>query len=200
MTDSRTPTRLPVLDPPAEWDGRTMTVRLPDPRRRRVMEAKWDVNTTSVARIREVGTEQRSVGFETPFRCCRFVGLKPDTAHQVEVRFRTAGGEGRTGDRADPHRAAGRLQQQRGAVPKAGSAGVGSMTLVLSGAPERVNPDRVETPGGQSQGKGGWKAAMTCPGSRSTQLGMIRPTLTTMSTTDAPKRTSGDHRQSQERR
>jgi len=42
--------------PSAEWDGRTMTVRLPDPRRRRVMEAKWDVNTTSVARIREVGT------------------------------------------------------------------------------------------------------------------------------------------------
>ena len=83
--------------PSAEWDGRTMTVRLPDPRRRRVMEAKWDVNTTSVARIREVGTEQWSVGFETPFRCCRFVGLKPDTAYEVEVRYRTSGGEGEPG-------------------------------------------------------------------------------------------------------
>ncbi len=80
--------------PSAEWDGRTMTVRLPDPRRRRVMEAKWDVNRTSVARIREVGTDQWSVGFETPFRCCRFVGLKPDTAYEVEVRFRTSAGEG----------------------------------------------------------------------------------------------------------
>ena len=70
-----------------------MTVRLPDPRRRRVMEAKWDVGTTFVARIREAGTDQWSVGFETPFRCCRFVGLKPDTAYEVEVRFRTAGGE-----------------------------------------------------------------------------------------------------------
>ena len=81
----------------AEWDGRTLTVRLPDPRRRRVMEAKWDVNTTSVARIREAGTEQWSVGFETPFRCCRFVGHKPDTAYEVEVRLRTSGGEGEPG-------------------------------------------------------------------------------------------------------
>ena len=83
--------------PSAEWDGRTMTVRLPDPRRRRVMEAKWDVDATSVARIREAGTEQWSVGFETPFRCCRFVGLKADTAYEVEVRRRTAGREGEPG-------------------------------------------------------------------------------------------------------
>ncbi len=83
--------------PSAEWDGRTMTVRLPDPRRRRVMEAKWDVDATSVARIPEAGTEQWSVGFETPFRCCRFVGLKADTAYEVEVTRRTAGREGEPG-------------------------------------------------------------------------------------------------------
>ena len=96
-----------------------MTVRLPDPRRRRVMEAKWDVDATSVARIREAGTEQWSVGFETPFRCCRFVGTEGRYGLRGRGQAPQRGPRGRTGDRPDPHRGARRVAQQRGTVSEA---------------------------------------------------------------------------------
>ena len=80
-------------DPKLEWDGKTVSVSLPD-KRGRVLEAKWDPTITSVVRIRESDAEQWSPGFETPFNMCTFVGLKPDTEYDVQITHKNSAGEG----------------------------------------------------------------------------------------------------------
>ena len=79
--------------PSVAWDGRGMQVRLPD-NEGSVIEASWQVSVTNVVRIRKAGTEVWSVGFETPLTHCQFSGLAPDTEYEVEIRAKTAAGEG----------------------------------------------------------------------------------------------------------
>ena len=80
-------------NPELKWDGKTIFVSLPE-KRGRVMEAKWNPTITSVIRIREVRTEEWSIGFETPFNMCSFVGLKPDTEYEVQLTHKNTEGEG----------------------------------------------------------------------------------------------------------
>ena len=54
------------------------------------MEAKWNPNLTFVVRVREVGTDKWSFGFETPLTCCTLVDLKPDTEYEMQVRGKNA--------------------------------------------------------------------------------------------------------------
>ena len=79
--------------PLVAWDGRTMRVRLPD-NQGNVIEANWQVNRTQVVRIRKVGAEQWSAGFETPLSHCQFHGLEPDAEYEVEIRSKSAKGLG----------------------------------------------------------------------------------------------------------
>ena len=83
--------------PPVSWDGRTKTFSI-------VLstagighgdgvEAEWTPPITYVVRIREVGSSEWSVGFETPLTGCGFVGLKPGTEYEVEVRSKNEHGE-----------------------------------------------------------------------------------------------------------
>ena len=78
--------------PAIRWDGKTWFVTLPV-EDGRVLEAKWDPGLTYVVRIREKGTDQCSVGFETPVAGCTFADLKPDTEYELQVRTKTAAGE-----------------------------------------------------------------------------------------------------------
>lgn len=48
---------------------------------------------TYVVRIRELGTEQWSFGFETPVPGCTFVDLKPDTEYELQIRTKKATGK-----------------------------------------------------------------------------------------------------------
>ena len=83
-----------TTNPNLEWDGTTVSVSLPD-KRGRVMQAQWKPTITSVVRIREVGVEEWSPGFEIPFSRCRFVGLKPGTEYEIKVSHKNAAGEGK---------------------------------------------------------------------------------------------------------
>ena len=80
-------------NPEIKWDGKTWIVTLPV-EHGKVLEAKWEPGLTYVVRIREVGTEQWSFGFETPITGCTFVDLKPDTEYELQVRAKNAAGEG----------------------------------------------------------------------------------------------------------
>lgn len=73
----------PTSEPSIKWDGKTWFVSLPTDRG--VVDARWNQPVTFVVRIREKGTEQWSVGFETPLTSCSFVDLKPDTEYEMEV-------------------------------------------------------------------------------------------------------------------
>lgn len=79
-------------NPVLEWDGKTIFVSLPD-KLGRVVEARWNPSVTSVVRVREVGTEAWSIGFETPFNMCSFVDIKPDTEYEVQVTHKNDAGE-----------------------------------------------------------------------------------------------------------
>ena len=81
--------------PNVKWNGETISVTLPD-MRGHVIKAKWNPGVTSVVRIREVGADEWSPGFETPLTTCQFRALKPDTEYEFEVRFKNAAGEGRS--------------------------------------------------------------------------------------------------------
>ena len=47
-----------------------------------------------MVRIREAGAEHWSFGFQTPITSFTFIDLKPDTKYELQVRARTAAGEG----------------------------------------------------------------------------------------------------------
>lgn len=79
--------------PEITWDGKTWSVILPL-EDGRTLEAKWSPGVTYVVRIREAGTEQWSFGLETPVKSFTFSDLRPDTEYEVQVRRKTAAGEG----------------------------------------------------------------------------------------------------------
>ena len=78
-------------NPEIKWDGKTWFVSLPVDGR--VLDAEWIPNFTYVVRVREVGTEQWSVGFETPLTHCTVVDLKPDTEYEMQLRAKNDSGE-----------------------------------------------------------------------------------------------------------
>ena len=82
-----------VDNPKVEWKDQMLVVSLPD-KRGRVMEARWKPTIISVIRIRRVGEEKWSVGFETPLNGCSFVGLDPGVEYEVKVTHKNAVGEG----------------------------------------------------------------------------------------------------------
>ena len=93
--------RQPIFDgerestyPKVEWKDGTMFVTLPYQAYGRTLEAKWKPGVTTVVRIREAGTENWGVGFETPLNGCSFAGLKPGTKYEVMLAHKNAAGEG----------------------------------------------------------------------------------------------------------
>ena len=86
-------TQAPKPGPKIKWDGKTWHVTLPV-ERDRLLEAKWEPGHTYIVRIREVASGPWSFGFQTPIPTCTFVDLKPDTEYEVQVRAKTAAGEG----------------------------------------------------------------------------------------------------------
>ncbi|MXX89641.1 MAG: fibronectin type III domain-containing protein [Boseongicola sp. SB0677_bin_26] len=80
--------------PKVAWNEGAWSVRLPVDEGRQVVEATWRPGVTHVVRIREAGREDWSFGFETPLTSFTFVDLRPDTEYEVQVRTRTASGEG----------------------------------------------------------------------------------------------------------
>ena len=83
---------VPQENPGIEWKESMFHVSLPD-KRGRVIKARWKPAITSVVRIRPLGEEQWSVGFETPLHGCSFVGLEPDTEYEVQVTHKNEHGE-----------------------------------------------------------------------------------------------------------
>ena len=84
--------------PPVSWNGNTKTFSivlsgLKGLRARDGVEAEWSPPITYVVRIREANTGSWSYGFETPLTGCGFVGLKPDTEYEIEVRSKNDHGE-----------------------------------------------------------------------------------------------------------
>lgn len=57
------------------------------------LTAKWNPDTTYVVRIREAGTSDWSIGFETPVAGGTFRDLNSDTEYEVEFRLRCPAGE-----------------------------------------------------------------------------------------------------------
>lgn len=84
----------PDSQPSVRWDWQTNTFFVVLPVPEGVMEAKWTTSLTYVVRLREAGSDEWSFGFETPLTGCRFVGLKPDTEYEFEVRAKNQHGEG----------------------------------------------------------------------------------------------------------
>ena len=68
--------------PEVKWEDGTWFVTLPVDDGK-VVEASWKPPVTYVVRIREVGAERFSFGFETPITSFTFVDLKPDTEYEV---------------------------------------------------------------------------------------------------------------------
>ena len=60
----------------------------------RAVRTIWQPAFTCVVRIREAETELWSCVFATPVPACIFTDLKPDTEYELQVRTRTAAGEG----------------------------------------------------------------------------------------------------------
>ena len=81
-----------VADPRIEWTEGEFRISLP--LQGGMIDAKWRPGTTTVARIRETGTETWSLGFETPLNGCSFVGLQPNTEYEIQVTHKNAAGEG----------------------------------------------------------------------------------------------------------
>ena len=87
------------MNPNIKWDGKEFFVTLPVPkelpkRDAVVIEAKWEPVYTYVIRIREVGTSEWSLGFETPLTGGSYVDLKPDTEYDIQIRAKNSTGEG----------------------------------------------------------------------------------------------------------
>lgn len=57
-----------LADPKIEWNDGEFKVSLPV--QGGMIDAKWRPTVTSVIRIREIGTETWSPGFETPLNAC----------------------------------------------------------------------------------------------------------------------------------
>ena len=77
--------------PPVSWNGQTKTFSivlngLKGSEVEDGVEAEWSPPITYIVRIREANTENWSFGFETPLTGCGFVGLKPDTEYEIEIR------------------------------------------------------------------------------------------------------------------
>ena len=81
-----------VADPRIEWIEGEFRVSLP--LQGGMIDAKWCPVTTTVVRIREIGAETWSPGFETPLNGCSFVGLQPNTEYEIQVTHKNAAGEG----------------------------------------------------------------------------------------------------------
>ena len=75
------------LVPRIHWDGKTCKATFPMFGGSK-LTAEWEPDTTPTIRIREVGTETWSIGFETPVGGGVFHGLKPDTEYEVEYVIR----------------------------------------------------------------------------------------------------------------
>ena len=80
-------------NPEVKWEDGTWFVTLPV-ESGKVVEASWKPDKTWVVRIREGGAEHWSFGFETLATSFTFLDLKPGTEYEVQVRARTAAGEG----------------------------------------------------------------------------------------------------------
>ena len=85
MTDTRSPT--------ITWDGKTWHASLPVDDGQTI-DARWELSVTYVIRIREKGPGPWGPGFETPLATCTFVDLEPGVEYEVEIRPKTADGEG----------------------------------------------------------------------------------------------------------
>ena len=82
--------------PPVSWDGRARIFSIVLDGLEGTeggIEAEWSPPVTYVVRIREVGTTEWSVGFETPLTGCGFVDLKPNTEYEMEVRSKNSQGK-----------------------------------------------------------------------------------------------------------
>ena len=84
--------------PPVSWDGSKGTFSivlsgLKDLGPADSIEAEWTPPLMYIVRIREVGSSDWSIGFETPLRGCGFVGLKPDAKYEVQIRAKNSVGE-----------------------------------------------------------------------------------------------------------
>lgn len=80
-------------NPSIEWQNGEYRVTLPLDGE--MISASWRPTVTSVVRIREVGTDEWSPGFETPLNGCSFIGLKPNTEYELKVTHKNEHGEGR---------------------------------------------------------------------------------------------------------
>lgn len=92
--------------PNVKWDGKEFFVSLPVDDGRNIIEAKWQPAITYIVRIREVGSDEWSLGFETPLTSCSFSGLKPDTEYEAQLRVKNAAGI------SEPTQAKARTTQQ----------------------------------------------------------------------------------------
>lgn len=91
--------------PQIKWDGKEFFVTLPL-EKGEALDAKWNPGLTYVVRVREVGEEEWSIGFETPLTSCTVVDLKPDTDYEMQVRAKNAAREGKPAilkARTSPH-------------------------------------------------------------------------------------------------
>ena len=57
------------------------------------LEVDVTPKVTYVVRVRESGSGKWLVGVETPLTSCTFIGLKPDTEYEMELRAKNAAGE-----------------------------------------------------------------------------------------------------------
>ena len=81
-------------DPQVRYEDNTWHVTLPLDDGK-VIDASWRPPHTYVVRIREAGNDNPwSFGVRTPLTSVAFVDLKPDTEYELQVRTRTAAGEG----------------------------------------------------------------------------------------------------------
>ena len=83
--------------PPVSWDGKAKTFHIVLSGLKDLgsdsLEAEWKPPITYVVRIREANGGDWSFGFETPLTSCGFVGLKPDTEYELQVRSKNSQGE-----------------------------------------------------------------------------------------------------------
>ena len=79
--------------PSIEWKNGEFAVTLPMPGGQEV-RASWKPTTTTVIRVREVGTEEWSFGVETPLNSINIIGLDPKRDWEAELRHKNQSGEG----------------------------------------------------------------------------------------------------------
>ncbi len=82
-----------IASPKITWDGKAWHVSLPVDDGRTI-DARWESSVTHVIRIREKGSVPWGPGFESPLPTCTFVDLEPGVVYEVEIRAKTADGEG----------------------------------------------------------------------------------------------------------